>query len=143
MKASIVVHEHPDGGYFVGTWSQSHAQWQRPLDAETKKLTGCLAEYQQKPFYAQATLKRALEVARSLYGEIEDDVSCNGGQSATPCPAALADLRQVSGSWRGVVTCPICGASWRGDYYALNRWPGDTGSAFDWRLERQAPAHKD
>ncbi|MFA5266042.1 MAG: hypothetical protein WC378_19645, partial [Opitutaceae bacterium] len=121
MKASDVVHEHPDGGYFVGRWDESHAQWQRPLDGETKRLTGCFAEFQRGRFSPQASLKSALRVARSLYGEIEDDVSCNGGQTDMPCPAALEKLNHLTSrelaTWRGTISCDHCGARWCGDYY--------------------------
>ena len=141
MKASEVVHDHPDGGYFVGKWSEFHAQWQRPLDAETQRLSGCHTEFQRGRFSPQASLKGALRLARSLYGDIEDDMSCNGGQTDMPCPAALEKLGRVTSrelaTWRGTVSCDVCGGRWRGDYYAVNRWPGDKGSAFDWRLERQ------
>jgi len=119
MKASEVVHDHPDGGYFVGKWSEFHAQWQRPLDAETKRLSGCHTEFQRGRFSPQASLKGALRLARSLYGDIEDDMSCNGGQTDMPCPAALEKLGRVTSrelaTWRGTVSCDVCGGRWRGD----------------------------
>ncbi len=61
---------------------------------------------------------------------------CDGSVD-TPCTAALDMLPKQSiylKSWRGIVHCPYCQRAWRGDYYALNRWPGDRGSAFGWKL---------
>ena len=73
--------------------------------------------------------------------ETAKDHVCNGGQTSVPCPAALGKLNSLTSrelaTWRGTVSCDHCGGIWRGDFYALNRWPGDTGSAFDWRLERE------
>ena len=63
--------------------------------------------------------------------------NCNGGQTNDPCPAALAQLNGLSSrelsTWKGSISCPVCNNTWRGDYWALNRWPGDRGSAFGFR----------
>lgn len=43
------VHEYQDKQgrtrYAVAEWDESHGQWVAPLDAETRKLTGCFAEF--------------------------------------------------------------------------------------------------
>jgi hypothetical protein len=66
-KYDRYVHEE-DGKWFVGEWSDKAAQWQRPLDASTRKLTGCFAEFSRKPFRDGLTRRQALRRARTLYG---------------------------------------------------------------------------
>jgi len=48
---------------------------------------------------------------------------CDCGEPLPPAPGS-----QANPSGRGVVQCPKCGQWWRYDYWALNRWPGDTGT---------------
>ena len=43
------------------------------------------------------------------------------------CGAELPDLRGAD-NLRTRVQCPGCGTWYAFDYYALNRWPGDTGT---------------
>ncbi len=37
----------------------------------------------------------------------------------------------------GVTECPKCGSIYRWEHWRLNRWPGDTGSIYEPRLERR------
>lgn len=48
--AREMLNEHPDGGYFVGTWDEHHNQWIRGLTAEDARLTGCHSEFSRAPF---------------------------------------------------------------------------------------------
>lgn len=59
---------------------------------------------------------------------------CNGGQTSHPCPAALATLTKEHMRMTSyTISCPVCGNSWQAGHWSLDRWPGDTGSAFDYR----------
>ena len=55
--------------YGVGIWSDKNAQYTAPLDARTKKLTGCYAECSRKPI-GRMTLKKARQEARKLWGYV-------------------------------------------------------------------------
>lgn len=78
------VHEFVDGNgvtrYAVAEWNEEHSQWSRPLDAGSRKLTGCHTEV--VGFHGLASLggykdrKQALRRARYLFGELNQDESC-------------------------------------------------------------------
>ena len=55
--------------YGVGIWSERNAQYIAPLDAETRKLTGCYAEFSRKPI-GRMSLKKARQEARKLWGYV-------------------------------------------------------------------------
>ena len=55
--------------YGVGIWSDSNGQYTAPLDASTRKLTGCYAEFSRKPI-GRMTLKKARQEARKLWGYV-------------------------------------------------------------------------
>lgn len=67
--ARLFVNEHPDGGWFAGTWDRHAAQWVRPLDAESKRLTGCHSEFSRHPFSAIRERETAIGHALELYGD--------------------------------------------------------------------------
>ena len=51
------------------------------------------------------------------------------------CEAALdsiANLPSHANFSNRMIHCPNCQRWWRSGYYALNRWAGDQGAAFDW-----------
>jgi hypothetical protein len=48
----VFLNEAADDQYFTGGWDQNAGQWIRPLDPETKRLTGCYAEFSRQPFGA-------------------------------------------------------------------------------------------
>jgi len=56
--------------YAVCVWDDFHNQYQRPLDAEERKLTGCFAEFSQslEGLGGYKTLSQARRRARKLYG---------------------------------------------------------------------------
>lgn len=56
--------------YGVGIWSDRNAQYTAPLDARTRKLTGCYAEFSRKPI-GRMTLKKARYEARKLWGYVK------------------------------------------------------------------------
>jgi hypothetical protein len=64
--------------YAVGLWNQHDGQFTVPLDANTRKLTGCFAAFARKitglPGPAYPTRAQALRRARYLYGNpIEEE----------------------------------------------------------------------
>ena len=70
------VHEYTnDQGetrWAVGVWDQQAGQYQRPLDAEARKLTGCYAEFARKieGMGAYKSKAAATRRARTLYGYV-------------------------------------------------------------------------
>ena len=69
------VHEFVDDEgktrYAVGQWDEKNAQFTAPLDARTRKLTGCFAEFSRTAKGLGGYLSRsdALRRARYLFGE--------------------------------------------------------------------------
>ena len=61
------VHEVEEGVYGIGVWSQRNGQYTAPLDAETKRLTGCLSEFSRKPI-GRMELEHARREARKVFG---------------------------------------------------------------------------
>jgi hypothetical protein len=63
------IHEY-DGKFYVCHWVESAGQWQRPLDADERRLTGCHTEFSQSindmPHYDECD--NAVDLARRLYG---------------------------------------------------------------------------
>lgn len=64
---TIFLNEHPDGGWFTGGWDQNAGQWLRPLDSETRRLSGCHAEFSQQRF-SPLSYEDAIQDARARYG---------------------------------------------------------------------------
>ena len=79
MKAKYdqYIHEYYDESgnvrYSVAWWDENTGQYQRPLDARTRALTGCHTEYTHriKEFGGYLTKRQALRRARYLFGENE------------------------------------------------------------------------
>ena len=72
MDYTQFVHEfdhHGETRYAVGRWDPERGQYIRPLDRIEARLTGCSAEFAQKPAGVQhfADRKRALRRARYLF----------------------------------------------------------------------------
>ncbi len=66
----------------------------------------------------------------------------NGWWRCTECGAELPPAPKTRDGV-GLVDCPGCGVTYRFDYWALNRWPGDTASTgLVPRLWRRGAAHK-
>ena len=55
--------------YGVGIWSQANGQYTAPLDASTRKLTSCGAEFSRKPI-GRMSLEQACQRARELWGYV-------------------------------------------------------------------------
>jgi hypothetical protein len=76
---SKYVHEYTNKSgttlYAVAEWDEVHAQWIRPLDASTRKITGCHSEYSKSlsGIGGYPTRRQALRRARYLFGETEQD----------------------------------------------------------------------
>lgn len=64
--------EHGKTYWGVGVWDQNAGQYTCPLDAETRKLTGCYAEFARKisTLGGYATKAQAARRARTLYGYV-------------------------------------------------------------------------
>ena len=77
MKAKFTkyVHEFTDDfgetRYAVAEWDSFHSQYVAPLDARTRKLTGCSAEFAKTPkaLGGYKTKRQALRRALYLYGD--------------------------------------------------------------------------
>ena len=73
------VHEFTDKSgttrYAVGEWDESAGQFTAPLDARTRKLTGCFAEFSSSAAGLGGYIKRtdALRRARYLFGSGEEE----------------------------------------------------------------------
>ena len=82
MKAKFTkyVHEFTDDfgetRYAVAEWDEFHGQWVAPLDHNTRKLTGCSAEFARtlKGLGGYKSRTRALRRARYLYGDANDKI---------------------------------------------------------------------
>ena len=82
MKAKFTkyVHEFTDDSgetrYAVAEWDSFHSQYVAPLDARTRKLTGCSAEFAKTPkaLGGYKTKRQALRRARYLYGDANDKI---------------------------------------------------------------------
>ena len=75
MKAQNVHEYTNDQGetrWAVGVWSDKNAQYTCPLDAQTRKLTGCYAEFSRKVegLGRYTTKSAATRRARTLYGYV-------------------------------------------------------------------------
>lgn len=74
------VHKFTDENgkiYFaVGEWNQERGQYTCPLDAHTRELTGCFAEFARTPqglgAYS-ASRQKALRRARYLFGQRQSE----------------------------------------------------------------------
>ena len=63
------IHEVTPGTYAVCVWVESSGQFQAPLDAETRKLTGCHAEFARSLHgFGGMSLADARNRAQRLYG---------------------------------------------------------------------------
>jgi hypothetical protein len=75
------VHEYIDEAgkvrYAVAEWDENHSQYIAPLDKRTQELTGCFAEFSQKPAGLGGYLSRekALRRARYLFGSSDQQDS--------------------------------------------------------------------
>jgi len=73
------VHEYTDDDgktrYAVGEWSMERGQFTAPLDARTRKLTGCSAEFSRTANGMGGYLKRsdALRRARYLFSNSSEE----------------------------------------------------------------------
>jgi len=70
---------------------------------------------------------------KTAYGSMDQRephrcVDCGAALGATPG-------RDGDGLVPGVTFCPRCGAIYRWDFWRLNRFPNDTGSVYEPRLE--------
>lgn len=69
------IHQFTDDAgktrYAVARWDSFHSQYVAPLDARTRKLTGCFAEFAKTPkaLGGYKTKRQALRRARYLYGK--------------------------------------------------------------------------
>jgi hypothetical protein len=74
------IHEFVDDDgktrFAVGQWSQENGQFTTPLDARTRKLTGCSAEFSRTAKGLGGYLKRsdALRRARYLFSETPEEI---------------------------------------------------------------------
>lgn len=72
-KYDCYVHEFTDSQgrtrYAVGEWDQERAQYYRPLDQRTCKLTGCTGEFTRRveEWGGYLTKRQALQRARYLF----------------------------------------------------------------------------
>lgn len=64
---TVFLNEHPDGRWFTGGWDRQARQWIRPLDPETRRLTGCHSEFSQQRF-PPLSYEEALQDAKDRYG---------------------------------------------------------------------------
>lgn len=78
MDYSKYVHEYEDENgktmYAVARWDEHAAEWICPLDARTRKLTGCYAEFAKRlsGLGGYRTRRQALRRARYLFGESDN-----------------------------------------------------------------------
>ena len=64
------------------------------------------------------------------------DAETAPGHTCKTCGGPLAAPgRDGEGLVKGLSTCPRCGAVHRFDFYALRRWPGDAGTAYEAHLQ--------
>jgi hypothetical protein len=109
--------------------------WQRGQSGE---CIGVTAHFADQGEIADLADRYGGALVNLVERETAKDHLCNGGQTSTPCPAALGKLNHLTGreltTWTGVITCDHCGGQWRGDFFTLQRWADDT-SAFGWRAE--------
>jgi hypothetical protein len=61
--------EYGQTRYAVCRWDEAHGQWTAPLDAETRRLTGCYAEFARtlQGIGGYATYAEAERKAHELY----------------------------------------------------------------------------
>ena len=69
----VNIYPYEIGGrtyYAVCVWVESAAEYQAPMDAETRRLTGCHTEFAKTPrgIGGKPDLKWARRRARSLFG---------------------------------------------------------------------------
>ncbi len=62
--------------YAVAEWDEFHGQYVAPLDARTRKLTGCSTEFAKTPkaLGGYKTKRQALRRARYLYGDANGEL---------------------------------------------------------------------
>jgi len=56
--------------YGIGVWDDLHNQYQAPLSATSRKLTGCFAEFARIPIGTMSK-RRAQQEARKLWGYVK------------------------------------------------------------------------
>ena len=68
--ANVHRHHTADGEerWGVGTWQAAQGQYHAPLDAETRRLTGCSAEFARRPIGRFVTADAAKREAKRLWG---------------------------------------------------------------------------
>ena len=71
-----------------------------------------------------------------IYLTAYGDAETAPGHTCKTCGGPLAAPgRDGEGLVKGLSTCPRCGAVHRFDFYALRRWPGDAGTAYEAHLQ--------